>query len=402
MNRRCVLILVSFCCLLFARLGLNACSDPMYDETPERAEMLTVETLGEEIHVRGFTPSDEELFRVVILKNGGISELILSGYTYVHDGCWCLWNYEVGGPQTNASTVTAEPEIVEAGDYVFLRCFSRSNDFPLSMVSNITISKTGVIFVSSTLTAYENAPGVTMIAWGWFGLPESIFSGTKAYVNMEGTVHEVDLPLQTEQGGGLFNSGDAKVLWMDFSKQLHGFTMVNQDANLYESSVIWDQRPNGTIFSIEWKQADWGHGSMVKGHVKGAELAIILHGEGGHESVQDMIDLLTDIGKVQSRYGTWYESYKDDGALNLYSQARDYAESARRKISAGDITGAGDDATEALNLFAQAEEAEKTASLTRNIATYGVPVAVIVVIIVLIVMRRRKAKTLPHKSSPNF
>lgn len=395
MNRYGVLTSTFFFCLLLALLSLDSCSGLVYEETEGSAEMLTVEVLGEEIHVTGLSVSGEELFRIVVLKNGGISELILSGYTYAHDGCWCLWNYEVGGPQTNSSTVTAEPEIMEAEDYVFLRCFSRSNDFPVSMVSNITISKVGVIFVSSTLAAYENAPGISMIAWGWFGLPESLFSGTTAYANAEDAVQAVDLPPQSLQAGAVFNPGGRKVLWMDFSKQLQGFTMISQDTSLYETAVIWDQRPNGTIFTVEWKQSDWGRGTMAKGHTRGTELAIVLHGEGGYEPVQNLIDLLTDIGKVRGRYGTPYESYKDEGALSLYSQARAHAESARQKISKGDMTGAQDDADEALSLFAQAEDAENTASMIRNITTYGVPIVALAAIVVLVMLRRRKGKTLP-------
>jgi len=86
------------------------------------------------------------------------------------------------------------PQIVRKDLLPSINCLvHRSGRIPSILALSMTIrgdicqlAKTGVISISSTLTADEDALAVTMIAWGLWGLPENVFAGAKACLSVEG------------------------------------------------------------------------------------------------------------------------------------------------------------------------------------------------------------------------
>ena len=374
---------------IYLAFSIIACCLLNSSYAEEEPDDLSIEVIDDEIHVFLTDPTSMEIFRVIVLENGGISEIRIAHMTYATTAGWCVW--EEDGPQATGSDATGDPIIQDMDDYVTLTCFSEYLTYPLSIRTDLTITRTGVIFVSSTLTADEDAPTVTMIAWGLWGLPGNVFAGSKAYVSVEGSaVQEVDLPGDFVEGAaGRFETSQT-TFWMDFSKPMEGITVVSLDPNLYVSYVIWDQRENGTVFSAELKQADWGEGAMARDEVKKAEAALCIHGAGGYQSALNMINLLADLGKAKGSSTEGVESFTDEGAKSLASQALAAAESAYSKIIRGDVVGGRDDLDEASNLLRQAEDAERSAAMMRDLSLAAVPIIVIIVLVIVLKMRRRK------------
>jgi len=199
------------------------------------------------------------------------------------------------------------------------------------------VSKAGIIFIDTNLTAVEDATGVTQIAWGFWGFPASLFGGSKAYVSVEGTgVQEVDLPAEHAEGVSSLYDNTQTAYWMDFSTPTEGVTVVNLASPFYVSYAIGDEREWGGVeFSVQFRHTDWGQGEM-----KIAKIAIYIHGPGGYENSKDMIDLLSDLGKSEGSVSNAIVSYKDPTAKSLATQALAKVRSVYDKIAAGDTSGA--------------------------------------------------------------
>jgi len=394
--------MVVFCLAVFL-LGRAKVLNSGATYTEERSGGFSIEVSDEAIDVAWVDSSGMDVFEVVVLRNGEIDEVRMEMIPYALNVSWCVWGtkgakeIQRGFHQIEESYATDEPAIVNAGDYVVVTCFSRYSAYALSIMTNITISRTGVVFLSSTLTAEAQEFEMTLIGY-FFKLPGNVFGGGKAYVDVMGAVQEVDLPTQIipNATGPFFQDLTLEgrtVFWMDFSTPLKGLTAVNQNPRLYKTYNILG--PSGsqrrTYFSVEWYQTFWGQADMAKGDVKEARVAFYLHGDGGYQPAMDVMSLLVDLAKFWGTYGAWFKSYSDEGARSLAVQAEELAESAQVKISKGDLAAASDDVDRALSLLSQAEEAEKMVVIVRNIATYVLPLIAAVVLIVFV--KRRGTKT---------
>ncbi len=355
-----------------------------------------VEFVDEKLQVVRTDVWGAEVFRLVILKTGGIREIIVSQISYAEDaGGWIVSN---DSNQTWGSDPVGEPLIRDMGEYVTLTLFSKYRVHSLSFVTNITISKTGVILISSSMTAEEDEPALDITSWG-FLFPASIFAGSKAYVNLEGNVQAVNLPAQ-RQGTpeqnmtGLFAISERPVYWMDFSKPSEGITLVNLDPSVFLHYSISDQRwgsYQGFLALYQhMNRGGPGFNAMRESEVKTSHVALYIHGAGGYESALSMINLLVDLGSAMSGARRGLESYNDAGARALALRAFDNAKSGFDKIVIGDVASASDDLDQASDLLKRAEDAERTGAIMRDLALATVPIIAIVILVVILKIRRRK------------
>jgi hypothetical protein len=344
---------------------------------------FSIDVGDEDVSIAWIESSGVESFKVVVQKNGGISEIIIALMTYSGTAGWFIWTEDWA--QTTGSNATSDPTIQDMGDYVVLTCFGRYAVHPLAMITNITISKTGIIFISTTLKS-EETTAVETIAWGLWGFAENTWRGSKAYASVEGhPTQEVTLPTEHTQGTyALFSTND--VLWMDFSKPLEGITVISLAPPFYERGEIVDERDYDPTFSCRFILA--GVGAMPKGEMRTAKVALYMHGPGGYEGALEMINLLVDLGKADSGAREGLESYKDSGTKDLASQALTKAKSAYDKILMGEMSGAQNDLNQALSLLRQAEEAVRTAALIRDLTYAAVPIIAVVALLIVLKMRR--------------
>ena len=128
---------------------------------------------------------------------------------------------------------------------------------------------------------------------------------------------------------------------------------------------------------------------MVKDDMRTANIALYVHGPGGYQNALDTISLLVNYGKVGSGARKGLETYKDTGAIGLVSQVLVKAKSTYNKILIGDISGALNDLNQAISLMKQAEDAERTASMIRDITTVAIPIIVVVVVVLLLKKRKK-------------
>lgn len=381
-------------CLAF--LVISSCGVLKLSHCQDEEGSLVVEVVDETIHVVRTDEWGKEIFRLVILKTGGIREIIVSQITYAEDaGGWIVSD---DSNQTWGSDPLGEPLIRNLGEYATLTFFSKYRVHSLSFVTNITVSRTGLILISSSMKAEEDEPALDITSWG-FLFPASIFAGSKAYVNLEGTVQAVNLPAQ-RQGTpehnltGLFAISERPVYWMDFSKPSEGITLVNLDPSVFLHYSISDQRwgsYQGFLALYQhMNRGGPGFNAMREGEVKTSHVALYIHGAAGYENALSMIDLLVDLGSAMSGARRGLESYNDAGARALALEALGKAKSGFDKIVIGDVTSASGDLDQASDLLKGAEDAERTGAIVRDLVLAAVPLTAIVVLVVILKIRRRK------------
>ncbi|MEM2930039.1 MAG: hypothetical protein QW797_04190 [Thermoproteota archaeon] len=330
-------------------------------------------------------PEGREIFGVIVQKNGGISELRISQIPYATSLGFFVWNDDWG--QSYGSDAIAEPVIENKGDYVTLTCYGMFRVHQLSIVTNITISKTGIILFSSRMVAERNEPTIMMIAWDSFP-PIELFAGEKVYIRAGGRVQEATLPVNFGTNP-IFSSSD--VQWVDFSKPLEGVTLINMAPDLHSEGIVQDEREwNGTTYSARYTIRAWGQSSMAEGEEANTKVAIYIHGSGGYEGNLEVIDLLLSFTDLEARIRS-STSFKNDRARELASQARVQMNTALVKLLTGDINGATDTLKQAESLIKQAEETEVGPIMMRDILVTGLIVILIAIsIVVLKIFRKRK------------
>lgn len=330
-------------------------------------------------------PEGREIFGVIVQKNGGISELRISQIPYATSLGFFVWNDDWG--QSYGSDAIAEPVIENKGDYVTLTCYGMFRVHQLSIVTNITISKTGIILFSSRMVAERNEPTIMMIAWDSFP-PIELFAGEKVCIRAGGRVQEATLPVNFGTNP-IFSSSD--VQWVDFSKPLEGVTLINMAPDLHSEGIVQDEREwNGTTYSARYTIRAWGQSSMAEGEEANTKVAIYIHGSGGYEGNLEVIDLLLSFTDLEARIRS-STSFKNDRARELASQARVQMNTALVKLLTGDINGATDTLKQAESLIKQAEETEVGPIMMRDILVTGLIVILIAIsIVVLKIFRKRK------------
>ncbi len=378
-------------CLVSSFIWQTAVSGLSYPQAGEQIGDFSVEVLDDEIHVIRIDSTGMEIFKVVVLKNGRISEIVISFKVFATSAGWSADPYD----QVSGSNSTAEPIVQNMGDYVSLVCFARFSEHPLSVVTNMTICGNGLILVHATLKAEEDALLVQQVSWGLSGFPISLFQGHKAYAQVEGReLQEINLPLEHVTGAqawDLMRSETIPAYWVDFSQALEGITFVNVVPSLTLGSAVTDGREwETTVFNAAFNLNLWGQGAMVKDELNEVKVALYIHGPGGYQSVLDMINLLLDLGQAEGNAREGLESYTDAGAKSSASQALSIAQSAYSKIVTGDLASARNDIDQASDLLKQAEDTERTAAMMRDLTLAAIPIIAVVVLVIVLKMRRRQ------------
>jgi cbb3-type cytochrome oxidase subunit 3 len=333
-----------------------------------------------------------EIFGVTVQKNGGISELRIPQIPYAFTLGYYVWDGD--GPQSTGSNMTAEPIIENKGEYVTLTCYGRYNTHQLSVITNITISKKGLIVFSSRLVAERNEPTLMMIAWDSF-IPLDLFAGEKVYRCVRGRVQEAILPVNFGSNP-VFSQRDFQ--WIDFSKTLEGVTFVNMAPDFNYEGTLQDEREwNGTAYSFRYVIRGWGQSSMEQGEEVYTKVAICVHGPGGYQSSLELIDLLLSFADLEARVRN-SASFKSERARELASQACVPINTAFNKLLNGGLISAKDTLKQAEQLIREAEEIEMFPQLMRDI---GLAAFFIILIAILYIFRRHRLSLLKEASKGN-
>jgi len=352
-------------------------------EQEERSFQIQVD--GQDINVICLDSTGNEAFKIAIRKNGGIDEITVQYLPFINSGGWFVWRDDWN--QIGAD-VMSEPIIQNMGDYIIVTCFGRYLVHPFKLVTNITICKTGIIFIHSTLTA-ENATATENIAWGFWGLPEDAWKDSKVYAYIDGKpVQEIVLPASHPVGQYSIWSG-SDTLWMDLSKQLSGITIISLAPQYFSAGEICDERDYSPVFSCRFTLA--GGNAFGKGEARIANVAMYIHGPGGYENALSIINMLVTLGKAWGTAIKGLESYKDTEAKELASQTLSMVDSAYNKILKGDFSDAQSDLSQASSLIKRAADTERNAELFRDLTMAAIPI--IAVIALVIVLKKRKKET---------
>ncbi|MEM1557936.1 MAG: hypothetical protein QXT26_00620 [Thermoproteota archaeon] len=327
-----------------------------------------------------------ELFGIAIQKNGGISELRISNMQYANTIGFYIWN-EAGG-QSYSSNATAEPVIEYEGEYVTITCYGKYASHQLSMITNITVSKTGIILFSSRMVGERDEPTILMIAWDSF-IPMSLFAGEKIHVYAGKNVREVSLPINFVTNP-VFTHNDVK--WIDFSKPLEGITLINIAPYSHQGATIQDEREwNGTTYSARYNIRGWGQKPVEQGEEFYAKVAIYVHGPGGYQANQKVIDLLVTFADLERRLKE-IESFKSDKAHVLASQARTQINMALNKMLVGDLNSATEMLNRAEEFIKEAEGIETMRIAVYYILRIVIPIVILAITLYIILKRIRRRK----------
>jgi len=331
--------------------------------------------------------SGMEKFRIIIEKNGGINQTLVNQIPCMAFAGNFVWNDDWA--QTSGSSATAEPVIENKGDYVTVRCFGMYTFHTLSIVTDITVSKTGLILISSSLRAERDEPTVVQTAWTAY-FPVGMFANEKAYVNVEGTITEVTLP-EVQTTGPLFTSQQV-VYWVDFSRLMEGVTFINMapGPNVWSGTTVQDERQyGGNEYIARHEHTSWGQGAMKRGDTRVSKVAFYLHGPGGYSENIGMISLVSNLARAKVEAENRLESYSKDDAKAFASQAINTVESGIEKLLRGNISGAEEDLNQANDLLKKAYDTEYAGRLPVELMA---PVIILVIAVIVVVLMRRRSK----------
>lgn len=333
--------------------------------------------------------SISEKFAMTINNNGGIYNIRISQMNFTNAGGWFIW-FDAW-QQLYGSNATSKPVVEEKPDYVSATFFAQYQAYLLAIVTNIKVSKNGVILINTNLTAVEDASGIIQTGWGFWFFPFSLFGGRYAEVCREGTIVEVELPAEYNSALTTFYDTSRATSWMDFSTLADGITMINIAPSLFKGFGIGDNR-NATstdeTFNAHFRLTDWGKGAMKKGDVKACRIALYIHGPGGYEENKDVIDLILNVGKAEDKAINAMTSSNDPLVKNFAYQALSYAHSAYEKIFIGDIDEAKSLLEEASNLIKEMEETGNAAIM--NIILILLPITTVVLLAIYTLKKKRK------------
>lgn len=328
-----------------------------------------------------------EKFKVIINKNGGISEVQVSRIPYTGVAGAFIWNL---WEQTWNSNPVAPHVIENKGDYVEARFYGKYRDSEIYVNTNYTISKTGLILISSVLEARRDEPTVMQTAWMVY-FPVSIFANEKAYIKFEKEIKEINLPVEVTSGS--FYEGGDVVYWVDFSKPTEGITFINMAPGSEDWYVtnVRDERQWGyhQVYCAFFAHTGYGTGAMAMGDKRFSKVALYIHGPGGYEGNIEMLNLISDFAKTDVKCNKALKSYdRDTDAWKLASQAKGNINSGLERLVKGDIDGSKTDLENAKKLL---EEIEKTAGIGFE-TLITLAIVLVLIIVVVIVIRRRKLK----------
>ncbi|MEM2980345.1 MAG: hypothetical protein QW385_03110 [Thermoproteota archaeon] len=336
--------------------------------------------------------SISEKFAITINNNGGIYNIRISQMNFTNAGGWFIWFN--AWQQLYGSNATSKPIVEEKQDYVSATFFAQYQAYPLAIVTNMIVSKNGVILINTNLTAVEDASGIIQIGWGFWFFPFSLFGGRYAEVCREGTVIRVELPAEYNSAFTSFYDTSRSTSWMDFSTISEGLTMINIAPSLFTGFAIGDNR-NATstdeTFNAHFRLTGWGKGAMKKNEMRTARIALYIHEPGGYETNKDMIDLIVKIGETEDEAINAMTTYRSSSAKDFARQALLSARSAYEKIFAGNVFSAKSLLEEALDLIKRAEDAENSAVIVNNLL-WLIPLLIIVATIIIIYVRRKKRR----------
>ncbi|MBO3800413.1 MAG: hypothetical protein FGF52_05105 [Candidatus Brockarchaeota archaeon] len=330
-----------------------------------------------------------EKFRVVINKNGGLSQVLISQIPYTSvAGCyvWSVWE------QTWFSRRLAPPIIENKGDYVEARFYGKYTNIEVYTETNYTISKTGLILISNTIEARADLPEIRNTLWMIY-FPVDIFQGEKAYVKFGKEIREITLPQEVASGDFVVTTD--VFYWVDFSRGVEGITFINMapGSEIWYSAGVRDERQWGyhNVYGVRITHKAEGEGEMIIGEKRFSKVALYVHGPGGYQANEEMINLISELASVQVECEKALKKYsKDSEAWILASQAMATVNAGLNKLIIGDKDGAKTDLENANGLLQKAKTAG--GEVVPNLLLIIALAAIVVVVIGLIFLRKRSRK----------
>ncbi|MEM2350869.1 MAG: hypothetical protein QXT26_00495 [Thermoproteota archaeon] len=327
-----------------------------------------------------------EKFRIVINKNGGISQVSISRIPYTSvAGCY-VWN---SWEQTWFSNPRASPIVENKGDYVEARFYSKYTNAEIYIETNYTISKTGLILISNVIEAKADLPDLRNTLWMIY-FPVDIFQGENAYVKLEKEKMQIALPRDIATGD--FVATDEIFYWADFSRGVEGITFINMapGSEIWYSAGVRDERQWGyhNVYGVRITHKPDGQGGMSIGEKRFSKVALYVHGAGGYQANEEILNLISRLASAQVECERALKKYKrDTEAWMLASQAMAAVDSGINRLIRGDMEGAKLDLENANSIIEKAKIAggEAISNLLLIIAS-----AVVVIIIIGLTFLRKR------------
>lgn len=358
-----------------------------------RAESNKFEIIEEANEVEiAYFENGLENFRVVINKNGGIAQILISQIPYV-EACGVRIAADTVTVQTANSDAINPPEIVKSSDesYVEARFYGKYRNGEIYFNTSYIISKIGLILISSVAEAKRDELSVTQTTWST-RFPINIFKNEKVRVGLKNEIREYTLSEEVTSGA-IFNT-QAPVYWIDFSRSMEGVTLINMapQSDIWYETTISDQRQygRGDVYEANFIHTASGQAAMPRGTKRLSKVALYLHGPGSYEGNKEVIDLISALAEVRVQCEKAMAKYQENSEnWNLASQAMEKANSGIEKMIRGDMSGASTDLENAKSILSNIKEGG--IGITLQIA--GLVIILLVVIVLAVLMRRRAKKT---------
>jgi len=355
-----------------------------------QSDKFKIEDKGNEVEIAYFKSGLEE-FRVVINKNGGISQVLIHQIPYLGP-CGIRIAADIVEHQTTYSDVVEPPVIRESddGSYVEARFYGKYRDIEVYFKTNYTISKTGLILVSLLTEAKRDELSITQTTWSTH-YPVNIFKNEKIRIGLDSEIKEYVLP-ENVASGAIFNT-QAPVYWIDLSKGAEGITLINMapGSDIFYETTVSDQRQygRGDFYGAFFIHHASGQGAMPRGTKRLSKVALYLHGPGGYEGNREVIDLVSALARVRVQCEKAMSKYeKDSEAWNLALQAMSKIDSGIEKLIKGDLSSSKTELESARNLLSSIKEAE----IGIPLSIIGLVIVIVIILIVLISRRFKKSQ----------
>ncbi|MGQ9479673.1 MAG: hypothetical protein ACUVQ0_06670 [Thermoproteota archaeon] len=327
-----------------------------------------------------------EKFRLIINKNGGLDQLIISQVPFTSvAGCYVFGVWE----QTWNTDPVRDP-VIEKKDYcVEVRFYGMYRNIEVYTQTNYTISKTGLIFISNVMEASVDLPELRSTSWMIY-FPAEFFSNEKAYVRMgNGATEEVVLPPETTSGN--FLGTDEVVHWVDFSKRTDGVTVVNMapGSDMYYSFLFRDERQWGyhNVYGVWFIHRPDGQSAMVRGEKRFSKIALYIHGSGGYSQYEETLKLIVDLASTRVECEKTLAKYeRGSNAWQLAQQAITAVDNGLNEMIKGDFARAKAELENANSLRLKTKE---TGGELFEILIPTVSIIVIILVVVILIWKRK-------------
>ncbi|MEM2941157.1 MAG: hypothetical protein QW304_06380 [Thermoproteota archaeon] len=261
--------------------------------------MVQPRETGNIIDVWVYDPQDNELFYIELWKTGGINMLRSRGVEVAERAAGFIW---MDDWEQTWGTVVDEPTIEERDTYTKITCYSQTKTHLVSLVTEVTVTKFGFVFIRLTMRAPSGgAPNIRTTGWV-VKLKTEEYSGKNIYINYLWGTEELNLP------STFINQDVTQIIkpppnWVDLSVNEGGVTLMNLNPEANLAFIVQDGRGWDELkFIVTFWHGGWGQGAMLENEERVTEMALFFHGTGGYEPYTNIVERVLEVYQQYGGY----------------------------------------------------------------------------------------------------